>query len=257
MYLSTQNGVAIYDSPVTPQSTPHARVVGVPGGRELFVGPNGRLFVPMRSTVAVYNSPVLASKGPAFTLRSPQGPPEDVGEDPDGDVYVSVPACCIEVFDAPLSRDVAPSWTISPGAPYGIAFDQSGDLYASGETSIVRYATTITPLSTPAAQVTLFQNGHNFGGLVVDAAGRVFVANATAQGTVDVYEPPLTSQSPRSFALSVATTPVTQIAFDGSGNLWAVDSTGDVWMFRAPIGPSSAKGKVLSVRGAYGIAFGP
>ncbi len=47
------------------------------------------------------------------------------------------------------------------------------------------------------------------------------------------------------------------IAFDGSGDLWAVDAAGKVWEVTSPITSSSVATVVLSGTNAEGIAFGP
>ena len=140
------------------------------------------------------------------------------------------------------------------GYPYGMGFDTSGNMYVSSTTSIIKFTTPINSTSVPAANV--IPNQDNYG-LLVDAAGRVFVANATVDGTIDVFTQPFQNGSTRSFGINVVGTYIQGTAFDGSGNLWCVDSTGAVWENLAPISATSTATKILTVAKAYGIAFGP
>lgn len=278
MYLSTRLGsLQIYKTPVTSASTPVGTITGLAGSdTELFVDRDGRLFVPLDggagTTINVYDSPVTSTSTPAFVLTTIDGAIEDTVEDSAGNVYESSDAsstCCIDVFNAPVSGAATANFSINSngvtpnglGDPYGMAFDSSGNLYVSSASSILKYTPPITPASTPTAIVTPNQNNY---GLLVDSSNRVYVANATVDGTIDVFAQPFTSASTRAFGIEVVPynaaggDDVLGMAFDSSGSLWAVVSNGTVWEVKAPISGASIPKQVLSgITDAYGIAFGP
>ncbi|HEY9085511.1 MAG TPA: hypothetical protein VIN40_06210 [Candidatus Tyrphobacter sp.] len=274
MYLSisaTVGSVQIYNLPVTSASTPSGTIAGLNRPEELFVDHAGRLFVPLSNggpgkTVNVYSSPITSASTPAFVLTTIDASVEDTTEDAAGNVYVSAwpsSSCCIDVFNGPVNASATANFSINSngvtpdglGFVFGLAFDSSGtNLYVSSFSSIIKFTPPITTASTPAANVTPNQDNY---GLVVDSSNRIFVANATIDGTVDVFTQPFTNASTRAFGLVVSGTHVIGMAFDGSGNLWAVDGNGVVWEVKAPITAASTPTNVLTVTNADGIAFGP
>ncbi len=273
MYLSIRaaaGSIQIYNLPVTSASIPSGTIAGLSYPEELFVDHAGRLFVPLyygAKTVNVYSSPITSASTPAFVLTTIDDNLEDTTEDAAGNVYVSSIysiTCCIDVFNGPVNSSATANFSINSngvtpnglGYPFGLAFDSSGNLYVSGASSIIKFTPPITSASTPAANVT--PNADNYG-LVVDSSNRVFVANATTDGTVDVYTQPFptSGNNLRAFGLVVSTTPISGMAFDGSGNLWAIAGGLRVWEVKAPITAASTATQVLTVSGARGIAFGP
>jgi streptogramin lyase len=168
----------------------------------------------------------------------------------------------VDIYDAPVDAAASPSTTISNNSigasglvyPYGIALGPNGDLYASDYEDINQFTPPFTSSSVPSASVT--PNDDNYG-VRVDSSGRIFVANASGDGIVNVYTEPLTNASTPTFNLSVSSTHILGLAFDGSGNLWAVDGNGAVWEVAAPITSSSTATQVLTGTNAYGITFGP
>ncbi|HEV2907658.1 MAG TPA: hypothetical protein VGX02_00200 [Candidatus Eremiobacteraceae bacterium] len=274
MYLSldvTAGSVQIYNTPVTAASVPTGTITPIADPAELFVDKTGRLFVPNgggNSTVKVYTSPITGASTPAFTLTTLHTDPEDTTEDASGNVYVGVlnsNMCCIDIFPGPVNASASAGSEITANAvapnglgyPFGMGFDTSGNMYVSSTTSTIKYTPPISSASVPAANV--LPNQDNYG-LVLDASNNVYVANATTDGTIDVFTQPFQNGSARAFGLLViptATGYVEGMALDGSGNLWAVDDIGGVWEFTAPITSASVPTKILTVVNAYGIAFGP
>jgi hypothetical protein len=270
MYLSLQivaGSLQIYNVPVTAASTPSGTITPLNDPAELFIDKAGRLFVPIGggTTVQAYASPVTSASTPAFTLTTLHAAPESVTEDSAGNVYVGVlntNMCCIDIFPGPVSANATAGSEITAngvtpnglGYPYGMGFDTSGNMYVSSTTSTIKYTPPINSASVPAANV--LPNQDNYG-LLVDATGRVFVANATVDGTIDVFTQPFQNGSTRSFGINVVGTYIQGTAFDGLGNLWCVDSTGAIWEILAPISATSTATKILTVAKAYGIAFGP
>lgn len=278
MYLSENPGpgagsVAVYDVPVTSASTPAQTVAALGAVGELYVDKTGRLFAPIQAgserVVDVFKSPVISSSTPAFTLTTTDVGVEDVAENSAGSVFVSANvnnSCCIDVFNGPVNgTTAAPSFTMNSngvvvdglGDPVGLAFDNTGtNLYVSSINSTLAFTAPIGSSSTPAANVA---NISIPDGVAVDATDRVFVANATVDGTVAVYDQPFTSSSVPAFNIAdpLGAVDVRGIAFDGSGDLWAVDAAGKVWEVTSPITSSSVATVVLSGTNAEGIAFGP
>jgi hypothetical protein len=273
MYVSlfaVAGGVQIYNLPITSASVPTGTISGLNDPGELFVErSSGRLFVPIEgstSTVNVYNAPITGASTPAFALTTTNTNVESVTEDTSGNVYVGVDpngTCCIEVFNHPVNAAASSSFVInsngvSPnglGAPYGMGFDSSGNLYVSSTSSVIKLAPPFSSASVPVANVP--PNVDNYG-LVVDAANNIYVANSTINGTIDVFTQPFTSASVRSYGILVSGVPVYGMALDGSGNLWFVDESATIWKIAAPITSSSTPVSVLTgVTNAYGIAFGP
>lgn len=273
MYLSLDvvatGSVQIYNVPVTAASTPTGTIPNLNEPEELFVDKTGRLFVPLypTATTDVFTAPITAASTPAFVLTALHINPEDVTEDSAGNVYIGVlnsNMCCIDIFPGPVSGNATAASEITANAvspnglgfPYGMGFDTTGNMYVSSTTSIIKFTPPISSASVPAANVT--PNVDNFG-LVLDASNNVYVANATVDGTIDVFTQPFQNSSVRAFGLLVTpnTHYLTGTAFDGSGNLWTVDSTGAVWEITAPITSSSTPTKIITVVNAYGIAFGP
>ncbi len=271
MYLSNDAAggeIFVYDLPVTAASTPVATVSAGTDPGELFVDSGHRLFVPQFSStvpeVLVYNLPLTASSTPAFTLSTSQDEPESVAQDSAGNIYVADTqgGGYIDIYTHPVNAAASPSATISNNAvgnsglkdPYDIAVAPNGDLYASDAQDINQFTPPFSASSVPSASVT--PNQDNFG-LRVDSNNRVFVADATTNGTIDVFTQPFTSASSRAFGLVLSGEYITGMAFDGSGNLWAVDGAHAVWKIPAPITSSSTATQILTGTGGYGIVFGP
>jgi hypothetical protein len=273
MYLSLSvvatGSIQIYNVPVTAASTPIGTIPNINEPEELFVDKTGRLFVPLYTTATtdVFTAPITAASTPAFVLTTLHIDPEQATEDAAGNVYIGVlnsNMCCIDIFPGPVSGNATAASEITANAvapnglgdPYGMGFDTTGNMYVSSVTSIIKFTPTISSASLPAANV--LPNQDNYG-LAVDASNNVYVADATVDGTIDVFTQPFQNGSVRAFGILVtpAAHRVFGLAFDGSGNLWTVDNTGAVWEIPAPITSSSIPVKTITVGSAYGIAFGP
>jgi hypothetical protein len=271
MYLSNDavsGEIFVYGLPVTAASTPVATVSAGTNPGELFVDSSGRLFVPQFSStvpeVLVYNLPLTASSTPAFTLSTSQDAPESVAQDSSGNIYVADTDSggYIDIYHGPVNGAASPSATISNNAvgnsglkdPYDIAIAPNGDLYASDFDDINQFTPPFTAASVPSASAAPNQDNY---GLRVDSNNRVFVANASADGILNVYTQPFTNASTPAFNISVSGTYLYGMAFDGSGNLWTVDDNGVVWEIKAPITSSSTATQILTGTTGYGIVFGP
>jgi hypothetical protein len=272
MYISdllSPGHIYIYDLPVTSSSTAAATLTtSVAKPAMLFVDAKGRLFVGTFSgtTVPVYKLPLTASSTALFDLTASQSYPGAVAEDAAGNVYVADVQFggYIDVYDGPVNGAASPSYTISNNGvgpsglefPLDIAIAPNGDLYATDAQDVNQFTPPFSSASTPTASVTPNQNNY---GLRVDTQGRVFVANATTNGTIDVYTQPFPASGNglRSFGINVSTRDLYGMAFDGNGNLWTVDGNGVLWEIKAPITASSSAQQVLTGTHGYGIAFGP
>ena len=271
MYVSNNDNpglIYVYTLPVSAASTPVATVTVGEFHAMLFVDAKGRLFVPefysSATTVQVFKLPLTAASTPLFDLTTSQPEPDAVTEDASGTVYVADERSggYIDIYNGPVTGAASPSSTISNNAvgnsglmyPYDIAIAPNGDLYASDYQDINQFTPPFIASSVPSASVTPNQDNY---GLRVDSNNRVFVADASADGIVNVYTQPVTNSSTPAFNLSVSGTYVVGLAFDGSGNLWAVDANNALWEVTAPITSSSTATKILTLTEGYGIAFGP
>jgi len=272
MYLSDDSSpghIYVYDLPVTSSSSPVATLTTpVTEPAMLFVDAKGRLFVGTYSgtTLPVYKLPLTASSSALFNLTSSQSSPASIAEDAAGNVYVADETGSggyIDAYNGPVNAAASPSYTISNNGvgssgleyPYDIAVAPNGDIYASDSNDINQFTPPFSSASVPSASVTPNQDNY---GLRVDSQNRVFVADATTDGVIDVYTQPFpaSGNNLRSFGLTAGSTDY-GMAFDGSGNLWTVDSNGVVWEIKAPITASSTATQVLTGTNGYGIAFGP
>ena len=217
MYLSNAGipgEIFVYKLPITPSSTPTATVIVGERPAMLFVDASGRLFVghfePTPTSVEAFSLPLTSSSTPAFTLTSSSDNPDDVAEDASGNVYLADENSggYIDIYNGPVTSSRGPDTTISNNGvgtsglayPFGIAIAPNGDLYASDEDDINQFTSPFTSSSVPSASVT--PNLDNYG-LRVDSRGRIFVANASADGVINVYASPLTNSSSPSFNLNI------------------------------------------------------
>lgn len=266
VYNNPASTVEVFRLPVTSASTP-AFDMATSGGCTspalgLFMDKQGRLFVPDCATpfdvTSLYTQPLSATSTPAYTLTDAQQENTTTAEDSSGNIYQALCMGYIDVFNGPVTASRAtPSVSDNVGGcPWGIAVAPNGNLYVSGTSSVEQFSLPLTASSTPsAATASNFDNE----GLAVDSSNRIFVANQSASGVINVYTQPFTSASTPAFGITLTSgTSVLYLAFDGSGNLWADDASGGLWEIPAPITSSSAATKILTVSGTPGgIAFGP
>ncbi len=189
---------------------------------------------------------------------------EDVKLDSTGRLFAAdahTATCCIEVVTPPFSSSSAPAFTLNlpsgGGTPWGVTFDPSGNLFVAGGSVNDKFTPPITSASTAAA--TFGVNNDNYG-IISDSTGRIFVANGTADGELDVYTPPVSVGATRSFALTPTTTAsyLGFPAFDNIGNLYVPSYTeGKLYVYTPPITSASTPAFSLAITHAYGAAAGP
>jgi hypothetical protein len=258
------NHISVFTLPVTNASTPTVTVpvAGLLGGMSLDAT---RLYVPDLSgagnTVKAFTLPLTAASTPAFSMTLTRTV-EDVKIGAGGNLYAAEPfnsSCCIEAVNAPLSgaSPVAFSMTLASagGNPFGLGFDPSGNLFASGSNQVAEFT---PPFS--GGQVPTFHFGAiaNNWGIISDSTGRVFVANGAVNGKVDVYSPPYTNASLPSFSFTVSASTIIYMAFDASGNLYAaVPNDNKVYVTAPPFSALSTPSVNIAVPNAWGVAIGP
>lgn len=169
--------------------------------------------------------------------------PEGVAIDAAGNVYISSFTSTVFKFTPGGTRS-----TFATGAGGVLAFDQTGNLYASEFT--LSYITRITPAGAESQIVTGLIEGPN--AMAFDVNGNVFISQFNSG---DILE--ITPAGARSIFASELHSP-SGLAFDASGNLFAAASNGNAIFEFTPSGVRSTF--FLGTPGFYApgdLAFNP
>lgn len=138
-------------------------------------------------------------------------------------------ALCIHPTPAPSDSPPPPSGTVlgtygTNGAPYGVAFDGTGNAYVSSSHG------NVLKLSANGTELASYPVGNRPYGVAVDANGNLWVANSLSNNIMKL--------SPSGDVLetfSVGIEP-TGIAFDPAGNLWVTNASSHNIMKLSPSG---------------------
>ena len=167
-------------------------------------------------------------------------------------LYVANEGNTVEIYAPPFTSASAPNVTITSdtlSAPYGFAFDPTGDMYvtynsggAEGQGGVAIFAPPFTDSSVPSVVVT---NGlaNPSAGVAFDAAGNMYVSNyGGARDTVQVFAPPFTNDSSPVTTLTNGLNQPLGIGFDALGNLYVVNDadTVNIAVFSPPFSNGSA-----------------
>jgi hypothetical protein len=266
LYVSDRGGagghIYVFTLPVSGASTPGVTVSGVanPWGIGLSAT---QLFVPNSSTTTMnaYALPLTNASTPAFSFTMSHNA-QDVAINSAGNLYAAESfssTCCIEAVNGPLSGASTPAFTMTlasaGGFPFGVGFDPSGNLFATGASQVAEFMPTFSGASTPAFHFGSILDNE---GIVSDAMGRIFVANGPSEGKIDVYTPPYANASTPTFTITASTHYIGFPVFDSSGNLYVpVTVDNKVYVFTPPFSGASTPAFSISVTGAYGAATGP
>jgi WD40 repeat protein len=222
----TPSTIFVFNTPITASSTPAVTLLttGNAAGNPCFDNAN-HIFVPMANdhTVQVFNLPLTASSTPAFTLAI-GSTGRDCHFDASGDLYVQESAANqIEVFQAPVMSGSTVHSTLTNAAlqaGYGIWTDPSGDVFAA---TALKAALEFSPFPANTPTASFGPASFDCFGLAIGPSGSLYIANATANGTIDVYDPPFSNSSTKNAAKTIVTTLtsyVSYMAFDSLGNLY-------------------------------------
>jgi sugar lactone lactonase YvrE len=228
----------------------HMAVCGVGMG----VGDSVQLFAPpiMSGSVPVTKLAVAGCLFMAFDVA--------------GNLYVATQVNSVTVFPAPFPFTGAPSDAIVRGLSQAksVAFDAAHWLYVGNDTTAAPPCTVcrVNVYAPPYAADTLFSVGHgrltSVGGIAVDAAGNLYVADINASKIV-VYHAPLSGAPDSAFTITAGLSTPEGIAFDAAGNLYVVNLNGTVTIYRPPFSRASAPAVTIpasaGLRGPYGIAL--
>jgi len=266
---ASPNGhIYAFQLPLTAASAPIVTLSGLDYPAGLAFDSTGRLFVS-GSTLkqgaayaqpAVFTQPITTASSPAFLLSQTYY---------GGDVAVNAAGtvvaienqsnfCCLEVFTAPTSAASTAAFSISfpsTDGPEEGAFDASGNLFISGYKHLYEFTPPLTASSLPAAT---FGTLTGDSGVGIDSSGRLYEADGSAIGKVDVYTPPYTNASTPSFSITVSANYIGHPTFDAAGNLYVTGYTDNkVYMFTPPFSASSTPALSVTVAKPYGAAVGP
>jgi hypothetical protein len=269
--------VFVYNLPLTGTSVP-AVTLPVPGpGVNPCLDSAGHFFVPedivtgttSTTVIQAFAIPLTATSAPAFTLSAPSvsGPnvPSDCHFDSSGNMYVAN-VNGVQVLKAPVQSTSAASSTITPPGvnASGVSTDASGGVYVSTSVNILKYSSFATG---NALQATFGHSGSS--GLALGPSGSLYVANGTAGGEIDVYDPPFTNTSTPTASKTITVIPndlgnfLTYLAFDNAGNMFVAACFGciptgswHIYMLQPPY-TSVSVDLNLGIPSGVGLTVGP
>lgn len=257
--------IYVFNLPLTSASTPAVTLLTTSNdGENVCFDGAGHIFVANGTDMKVnaFTLPLTAASTPAYSLTT-TSTPRDCHFDPSGNLYaVESNGSKIEVFKAPVTSASTVNSTITSAAlssPWGVWTDSSGNVFASTHSNAaVEYS------AFPAnAQTAAFgpASTDQFG-IAMGPTGSLYIANASAGGTIDVYDPPFSNASTKNAAKSIATGLtgfVSYMSFDAAANLYVGGVVGGV--FHVLVYASPYSGAPVDVnRGALpvdGVGIGP
>lgn len=233
-----------------------AIAMGTSGNFGAAFDPSGNLWVAafFNNEIMEYTASQLASSGsptPAAVINTGGGSaPAGLAFDANGNLWVTYGAAntIVEFTPSQLASSGSPSPSITISAsssslstPIGLAFDESGNLWAAnaGSNTVVEYKQTqLTATGAPTPTVTVTGGTGSISGpllIAFDASGNLWVANGNTStpNTVVGFSPSqlATSGTPApAVVLSASSGSLAQpsaIAFDNSGNMWVSNLIGN------------------------------
>ena len=214
------------DGPGAPQAQP---------ARNIYVIQNTSTNGVESDSVLAISATASGTATPASTLQLPANVVGfALATGPDGTIYVGAAAGEnsgeILVYAAGASGAATPTATLSGGAqgtftiPLFLTVSSKGQLYVfSSDGSIESFAKGVTSAGTPAQYLTYgMTTSDYYGGLGVDDAGEIFLADAKA-GAIEVFAPGANGAALP--ARSITSTPTASfadlygMAVDGAGNI--------------------------------------
>jgi hypothetical protein len=259
--------VFVFNLPLTASSTPAVTLLttGNKPGNPCFDNA-GHIYVPMAGDhkIQVFALPLTATSTPAFTL-SVTSTAEDCHFDSSGNLYVAENLLNEdEVFKAPVTSSSTVNSALFNAAltrPWGVWTDASGNVFSS---TAHKAAIEFTPFPANVPTADFGPASSDQFGIAMSPGGSLYIANATAAGVIDVYDPPFSNTSAKNAGETITTSLtryVSYMAFDAAGNLYVgglvlIGSTYHVLVYASPYtgAPLDLNRNATVVQGA---AIGP
>jgi hypothetical protein len=140
-----RGGLAVFASPLSARSAPSLLLTaanGITGAFSIAMTPDlARLFVAdgVSYSILAFDLPLAANSQPAFTLRTPNPPPNGVAFDADGHMWVAGSGGEVDEYVPPITATSMPARRLEVMAGdinlFAIAFAPEGALVATGANS--------------------------------------------------------------------------------------------------------------------------
>lgn len=250
---SVSAGATVHLAAATGISGPHTLAFDTAG--DLFIANSGHITVIAKNSGVIFGQTFTANVAATLTVANGVDQPYGIAFDSLGDLFITnldnfitvIPASTTTIFGQSVVANTQAGLTLTDGMfnqPGAIAFDGQGDLFVTNASTSGLKSNTVSVVI--AASGTLFGQSVTANsvitlsaatglssptGLAFDAAGNLFIANRTANGTISV----IAKTSGTVFGQSVTSNTISTLSsfsnlafpgglvFDTAGALYASD----------------------------------